>query len=165
VYACVPEHGEERYVAVSVRDDEEWAALVRLLDRPDLEVPHLRELTGPLAHHDELDAAVEAWTSGRTAAEAERALQEAGVAAHASSSSRDLAHDPQLAHLGHHVRLPHPELGEVVVEGPRWRFSDSAAGVRRAAPLLGQDTDTVLGELLGHDPATIAHLRAEGVLR
>lgn len=165
VYPCVPEYGEERYVAITVRDDDEWAALVRLLDRPDLAGPHLADLDGRLAHHDELDTAVSSWTAERTSTEAEQALQEAGVAAHASASSRDLSHDPQLAHLGHHVRLPHPELGEIVVEGPRWRFSDSAAGVRRAAPLLGQDTDTVLDALLGYDPDRIAKLRDAGALR
>jgi crotonobetainyl-CoA:carnitine CoA-transferase CaiB-like acyl-CoA transferase len=165
VYPCRPEHDEDRYVAVAVRDDAEWAALTALLDRPDLAGPRLRDLPGRLAHLDELDAAVAAWTSQRTAADAEKALQDAGVAAHVSASSRDLAVDPQLAHLGHHVRLPHPLLGEVVVEGPRWRFSGSAAGVRRAAPVLGQDTDLVLGALLGHGPDRIAELRAAGVLR
>ncbi|MEQ3550006.1 CoA transferase [Pseudonocardia nematodicida] len=165
VYPCLPEDGERRYVAVAVRDDAEWASLVALLDRPDLTDPGLRTLPARLSRHDELDVALSAWTCARTAAEAERALQEAGVAAHVSASSRDLAHDPQLAHLGHHVRLPHPELGEVVVEGPRWRFSSCPAGVRRAAPVLGQDTDTVLGTLLGYPPERIAALHDAGVLR
>ncbi|GAA0936096.1 CoA transferase [Pseudonocardia zijingensis] len=165
VYPCLPEDDEDRYVAVAVRDDREWAALVRLMGRPDLACPRLRDLPGRIAHLEELDTAVAAWTGCRTAEEAERALQDVGIAAHVSASSRDLARDPQLAHLGHHVRLPHPELGEVVVEGPRWRFSDSPAVVRRAAPVLGQDTDDVLRTLLGLAPERIAELRDSGVLR
>jgi crotonobetainyl-CoA:carnitine CoA-transferase CaiB-like acyl-CoA transferase len=44
-------------------------------------------------------------------------------------------------------------------------LSDSPAVVRRAAPVLGQDTDEVLQTLLGLGPERIAELRDSGVLR
>ncbi len=40
----------------------------------------------------------------------------------------------------------------------------AAVTVRRAAPLLGADTDDVLRDVAGYPPATIARLRADGVL-
>jgi crotonobetainyl-CoA:carnitine CoA-transferase CaiB-like acyl-CoA transferase len=48
--------------------------------------------------------------------------------------------------------------------GIPWRFSARANGVRSPAPCIGADTDTVLAELPGFDPARIAALRAAGVL-
>jgi crotonobetainyl-CoA:carnitine CoA-transferase CaiB-like acyl-CoA transferase len=38
------------------------------------------------------------------------------------------------------------------------------AAVRRAAPLLGADTDTVLRDIAGYSSGTIERLRARGVL-
>jgi crotonobetainyl-CoA:carnitine CoA-transferase CaiB-like acyl-CoA transferase len=44
------------------------------------------------------------------------------------------------------------------------RFSGMTRWYRTPAPTLGQDTATVLQELLGLDDAEIAHLRAEGII-
>ncbi|GAB3980821.1 hypothetical protein GCM10029978_079900 [Actinoallomurus acanthiterrae] len=36
VYPCLPEHGRDRFVALTARDDAEWARLAYAMDRPDL---------------------------------------------------------------------------------------------------------------------------------
>ena len=72
--------------------------------------------------------------------------------------------DPQLAHLGHWVTLPHPEHGTIVVEGTRMALSDTPAEVSGVPPLLGQDTVEVLTELLGYDDDRLGELFAAGAL-
>jgi len=44
------------------------------------------------------------------------------------------------------------------------RLSDSLPGAGTEPPLLGQNTDEVLGDMLGHDAASIADLKARGIL-
>ncbi len=43
-------------------------------------------------------------------------------------------------------------------------MSRTPCKVRRAAPRLGEDTDYVLGEILGYTPGKIAELRATGII-
>jgi formyl-CoA transferase len=43
------------------------------------------------------------------------------------------------------------------------KLSRSPAAVRKAAPLVGEDNDAVLGEL-GYDAAAIAGFRDQGVI-
>jgi benzylsuccinate CoA-transferase BbsF subunit len=95
----------------------------------------------------------------------ERELQALGVPAHVSASSADIAADPQLAHRGHLVTLPHPLHGTAYVEGPRFLLSDTPGVVRRPAPMLGQDNDTVLTDILGYSAPAIRELHERGVLR
>ncbi len=54
-------------------------------------------------------------------------------------------------------------VGRFLHEGAPVRVG-AAVTVRRAAPLLGADTDDVLRDVAGYPPATIARLRADGVL-
>ena len=48
--------------------------------------------------------------------------------------------------------------------GVPYRFSDTAAGVELAPPLLGADTDDILANDLGADAGTIARYRDAGVI-
>ncbi len=54
------------------------------------------------------------------------------------------------------------------LEGVPFRMSatppSTAGAIHRGPPLLGEDTDVVLEEILGMGPADIGSLRAEGVL-
>ncbi|MPY56513.1 CaiB/BaiF CoA-transferase family protein [Streptomyces spongiae] len=165
VYPCLAEGGRDRFVAVAVRDDAEWPRLARAVGRTDLAAdPDLADAAGRRARQAELDAALSAWTGMRKADEAEALLLAAGIAAHVSASSADLADDPALRHRGHFVRLPHPLHGEAVVEGPRALLSDTPGVVRRAAPVLGQDNEYVLRELLGYSARRIERLTERKVL-
>lgn len=142
VYPCMPEDGRDRYVAIAARTDEDRARLM--------------EVAG---------ADIASWTAKRLASDVERRLQTVGVPAHVSASSTDVATDPQLAHRGHLVALPHPLHGTAYVEGPRFLLSDTPGSIRRPAPTLGQDNDTVLADILGYSAAAIRDLHEGGVLR
>jgi crotonobetainyl-CoA:carnitine CoA-transferase CaiB-like acyl-CoA transferase len=155
-----------RFVAIAVTSDDQWRALADAIGRPDLrDDPELASAAGRRARAVELESAVADWTSARHAAEVQEVLQTAGVPAHVSATSADFCSDPQLAHRGHLVRLPHPLHGESTVEGPRYMLSETPGVVRRAAPTFGQDNETVLKDVLGYDDARVAALTEQGVLR
>ena len=167
VYRCRPEDdGTERFAAIAVRTDEQWRALAALMGRADLVAdPGLGTAAGRHARAADLDPLVGAWTAGQTAEDVERRLQDSGIPAHVSASSRDFCTDPQLAHRGHLVQVPHPLHGTATVEGPRYQLSDTPGWVRRAAPVFGQDNEYVLTELLGYSQDEYHALMHEGVLR
>jgi crotonobetainyl-CoA:carnitine CoA-transferase CaiB-like acyl-CoA transferase len=158
VYPCA---GEDAWIAVACRGDADWRALAALLDRSDV-----AELGADQrrAQRAELDEMVTAWTAGRSASDAEAALIAAGVPAHTVQNSPECAVDPQLAHHGHFVTLPHPEHDTIVVEGSRIMLSDTPAVVEGVPPLLGQDTVSVLTEVLGYDDDRLGALFAAGAV-
>lgn len=60
--------------------------------------------------------------------------------------------------------MPNPETGHVQVLAPPYRMDGERLPVRAAPPLLSQDTERVLGDLLGLDAQAIAALRQGGVV-
>jgi len=71
--------------------------------------------------------------------------------------------DPQVLHRGLRVELPHAAGGNAPQVANPIRFSATPIDYRLAPPLLGQDTDAILGEL-GRSADDIAALRAAAVI-
>jgi crotonobetainyl-CoA:carnitine CoA-transferase CaiB-like acyl-CoA transferase len=167
VFACQPAARDQAdHVAIAIRDDADFAALVRLMGRPELATdPRLSGVAARRAAEDELEAMINDWTSIRTAPEVEAACQAVGVPAHRASTSADFVSDPQLAHRGHLIRLPHPVFDEVVVEAPRYVLSDTPGSITKVAPAIGQDSVHVLRDILRYPPEKVAELDQQGVLK
>ena len=101
VYRCV---GFDNWVAISVQSDDEWLSLCSVIERPEWAAP-----SSPLAgeqrreRHDEIDAAIEAWTCVRSQYEVAHALQKIGVAAAPVLANWQVLPDPHLHSLGFYV--------------------------------------------------------------
>lgn len=156
-HSVFPAAGDDRWVAVVAQDDDAWAALAGLIGRPDLAA---LPLTERLARREELEAEVSAWTSPLDEVDVEAQCQAAGIAAHRVQNSPELAIDPQLAHRGHWVEVPHSTHGTTVIEAPRFAMSRSRVWPDRAAPALGEHLYEVLADHLGYDGDRIADLAA-----
>jgi crotonobetainyl-CoA:carnitine CoA-transferase CaiB-like acyl-CoA transferase len=71
--------------------------------------------------------------------------------------------DPQLRHRGFFVEGTHPLLGRHRWESSAVKLSESPSRLHERWPLLGQDNDYVLGDVLKVDPERRAQLEEEGV--
>lgn len=163
VFACA---GHEAWLAVAVCDDNQWTALARLVGGDALaDDPRLKTAAGRLAHEDEIEGAVAAWTQGVGAPEAEAILQAAGVPAHTAVTAADFLIDPQIVALGHLTPQPEPRGLVTVVESSRFRLSATPATLQRSAPALGRDSRMILRDFAGYDEARITTLLEAGVLR
>ena len=100
----------------------------------------------------------------RKSSRIEDILQSNHIAAHRVQNSADAYRDRQFLHRGHFFDLDHPTLGKFTVEGPRAAFSRTPATVNRAAPVLGQDNQHVLAEILGYNEDKITELVSWGAL-
>ena len=154
----------ERWVTLSVRTDAEWAALCDAMGRADLAADP-RYATAAQRHgaHDDIDAAIGAWTATLSDAEVVAQLQHRGVPAGRVLSCLDVAADPHLAARGFLEQVIHPQAGETRLTTPVWRLRRSPARVRRHAPCLGEDNESVLGDIVGLSPAEISELDAAGL--
>ncbi|MBI3303799.1 MAG: CoA transferase, partial [Deltaproteobacteria bacterium] len=113
---------------------------------------------------DALEQIVTAWTQERSAEEATRSLQQAGVAAYPALDGRDMLANPHVTARGFFVELEHPEVGKRRHLGIPWKMSRTPCEVRRPAPGLGQDTDYVLEEILGLSREEVSSLREREIL-
>src|SRR5207302_75943 len=101
VFPC---SGEDRWVAINVTSDAQWRALGRVAGAPAwAEDPRFATVAGRLAHQDELETALAAWTRTRTPHEVAIRLQQAGVAAGAAAGRR--------CAVRRSPRTPEPHLG------------------------------------------------------
>ena len=161
VFRCA---GEQRWVAIAVRDEAEWRRLAALIDPVLATDARFATLAARRANEDGLEAVVTAWTRPQAAEAVVERLQAARIPASLSMTSKDIAEDPHLAASGFFVHQPHAEVGTRLHLGIPWTMSDTPCQVRRAAPCLGQHTDDVLSRVVGYDPDRIAALRDAGVL-
>jgi benzylsuccinate CoA-transferase BbsF subunit len=162
VYPCA---GADAWIAIAVATDEEWQALVAAMDAPGWSrEPRFATVAGRIAHQDDLDAKLGAWTEQTGAYLLMALLQEAGVPAGVVQHMGELLQDPQLAHRRHFVPLDHAALGVLPYERSGFRLSESPGGFDDSGPLLGEDNDLVLGEILGLSPAEIEQLIADDVI-
>jgi benzylsuccinate CoA-transferase BbsF subunit len=161
-----PAAGEDRWVAIAVRSDEEWPNLCAAMERPDLAADaRFATRAGRLEQSEKLDALVAGWTKTRDMEDIERLLQARGVPASAVRNSTELVRDPQLLHRRHFVELEHPERGKTVVEGSRFTLSRTPPAVRHSAPTLGRDNQYVLEKILGYGENKITELVVAGALQ
>lgn len=162
VFRCA---GEDEWCAIAVLDDEQWRTLVGLIGDPSLQSDlSLTSAKERLQRVDEIEAAVETWTKGRSATSVMELLQEHGVPAGVVASSKFLMEDDaQLRDRGYWQVIDHPEIGPARFTSPPYRLDDARVELRRP-PLFSEHTDSVLSDLLGYSAERIAELRVAGVL-
>lgn len=160
-YGIFPCTGNDRWVAIAVRSDEEWA---RLVPRLDTCRPEWSSLGGRQRDIDAVEEAVAAWTVRHAPPQCASLLQGLGIEAVPVADGTDNMLDPQLTARAHYQVMQHPTLGECWYERSGYRISGDADGYRRPSPLVGEHTDLVLGEFLGLGSADITALRDSGIV-
>jgi formyl-CoA transferase len=152
------------YVLVAGNGDSIFKRLMAVIKRPDLgEAPDLADNAGRVARVAELDAAIEAWTLGRSVDEVLAVLNEARVPAGKVYTAQDIAEDPHYRARDMILTQQTREGYEVEVPGIVPKLMGTPGAVRSPAPRLGEDTDAVLREI-GLSEEQIAALRARKVV-
>ena len=157
--------GDDRWVSLSVRDEAEWQRLCEVMGQPELSSDaRFASLAARKEHEAALEEIVTAWTQGRTADEATQALQNAGIPAYPTLDAIDMVNNPHVGTRDYFVELEHPEVGTRRHMGIPWTMSRTPCEIRRPAPCLGQDTETVLTDVVGLSQDEIAALREKDIL-
>jgi crotonobetainyl-CoA:carnitine CoA-transferase CaiB-like acyl-CoA transferase len=116
------------------------------------------------ANGDELNDVMQRWCTGQTKAEVLAKLAAAKLPAAPLQSTQDVLDDPHVAAMGYLKRVPFPGASRPVplIETP-FRLSATPGSIRDRAPLLGEHTDDILGEL-GYPADEIADLRRREII-
>ena len=152
---------------IQIGREHEFERLANLIGHPEwLTDERLSTRAGWRAHIDDLlRPGVKEWASAMTNVDACRALAEAGVAAGPCLTAQQVIDDPHVAARNMLVEIPNPQGGDpVLTPGNPIKMSKVSEGPDRRMPWLGEDTDDVLRAELALDDATIAELRASGVI-
>lgn len=153
------------WVTIACADDGQWRTLAAKIDADLVTDERFANLKSRKANEDALDEIVNTWVQGQDRWDLTKTLQAEGIAAFPTLSAQDLLADDHLAERGFFVELNHHEVGVQTHSGVPWVAASSPNGVDRPAPLIGQHTAAVLGDLLGLDENDLAELRAKGVTR
>ncbi len=149
---------------VVLMNPEQWGRFCAALDDPAMETdPRFLTNDARLSNHAEFKARVEGILAAAPTVEWVNRLEAAGIAAGPVYEFHEVFEDPQVRHLGLVVTVDQPGAGRVRFLG----FPGSASGtpprIDRPAPLLGQHTAEVLGEL-GISREEIDRLARSGVV-
>lgn len=135
------------WLALAVTTEPEWRSLARVIGRPGWGDEH-RHVEQRRANIGTIDAAIEGWTSGRTAQAAFLELQAEGVPAAPSLTNAALVGDAHLAARGVFRTVHHPRIGACRVMRAPWRSPAMEGEGPGRGPLLGEHNGEVL-DLLG----------------
>ncbi len=150
------------WVNVGAANQAAWTKLVEALEAPALAADaRFATNAARMANLADLVAALEPHFRRRTTADWLARFEKAGMPAGPVLGIGEMLADPQTRARDMVVETDHPTLGRVATLGAPVKFSDTQGGVVRAAPLLGQHTRAVLGEI-GYAPAEIDALIASG---
>ena len=160
-YPCA---GDE-WISIAVRTEAEWRALCDALGQPGLaDDPRYTDLCARQANLQSLDEILAGWTRTQDARELGESLRSRGIAGFKSLNSIDLVSDAHLWERGFYTHVRDGKDRSIPIIGAPWRMSATPASVQRAAPLLGEHNDYILGELLGLSPSERQRLVARKIV-
>lgn len=152
------------YIVIITIEDRAFARLCKAMGMPELaEDPRFREVSGRLRNVDELDAIVSSWTGKLRTEDVVRALKAANLAYGVVRNVKEVVEDEHSRARKMIVELRQPRAGPVLVPGCPIHYSESEAGPRGPAPLLGEHTEEILTGLLGYSRERYLELRERGV--
>jgi benzylsuccinate CoA-transferase BbsF subunit len=164
-HGCFRCQGEDRWCVVSVRNDEEWKSLCRVIGRSELlGDARFLDRQARVKHLDDVNAVVQQWTETRDAEEVMSGLQAAGVPAGVVQTGADLLKDAQLRHRNYFSPFADSLIGPFEIPRSGFLFEGMIEEPLKLPNRFGSDNEQILGELLGYDKATIDQWREEEVL-
>lgn len=131
--------GRDGHVMICAGNDKLFAALCRVLGRPELaEAPDYRDNPARVRNRDALHDALEAQTRAHRAADLVAALDAAGVPASEIRALPAVAEDAQAAALGMFQEIAHPTIGVLRSVALPLTLDGERPPLRRPPPLLGE---------------------------
>ena len=164
-YGNYPCQGDDQWVSIAVRTEEEWRGLVEAMGHPAwASEPIFASRYARLNHRRELDVRLSEWTRERAPWEATELLQSHGVATFPVLDAEGRLFNPHFRERGLYSDIEHPALGAEPIFNLMWQLSRTPPRIQRHAPLLGEHNREVFCGLLGLDDAEVSRLEEEQVI-
>ncbi len=153
------------FVEATASFGDYWQRFVEMIDDDRLLAPKWSEPATQVdpAAKEEADGIIYPWMLSRTRREVWAEARRARAMVAPLFTAKDLFEDPVFRERGLWTEIEHATLGRIPMLGRPYMLEKTPWRIRRPAPMLGEHTAAVLGEL-GYGSAEIAALRAEGAV-
>ncbi|MBI2855806.1 MAG: CoA transferase [Chloroflexi bacterium] len=159
-YQCA---GDDEWIAISIAKIEQWRALCRLMDKPELiEERRFADMAGLRANHDDVDEIISGWTVDKDPIELFHLLQGEGIPAGPLLHEAHAYRDPHLKEREFFVEITHAETGTHLYPGAAFKMSKVPFVVRKPPVRLGEDNDYVYREVMKLSDEEYDRLKALG---
>ena len=163
IYRCAGP--DDDWIAVTVRDDRQWCALVDLMERPAWCDEGMAGVAGRRERADEIDRRLTDWFAGQPLESAVERLAGAGIPAAPVVSPSLVTENPQLRDRGFFEALDHPSTGAGLYPCPPFaRLAGQRRWLNRPPPTLGEHNGEVLRDRCGLTDEELVRLAAGGVI-
>ena len=164
-YGNYPCSGDDEWVSIAVRTEDEWRGLVEAMGNPAWTAePQFASRYARLNHRRELDGRLSEWTRQHSAWETTELMQSHGVAAFPVLDAEGRLFNPHFRERGLYSDIEHPALGSEPIFNLMWQMSLTPPRIQRHAPLLGEHNREVFCGLLGLGEAEVSRLEEEQVI-
>jgi crotonobetainyl-CoA:carnitine CoA-transferase CaiB-like acyl-CoA transferase len=152
------------WINIGGANQSNWERIAKAIGRAELiDDPRFKANGDRMRNLEALVPLISERTRTRTSAQWIAEFEAAGVPVGPINKIGQVLADPQVKSREMVVDVEHSKLGRTRAIGLPIKFSETPGSVARAAPLLGEHTDEVLGEL-GYSADAIARLREEGAV-
>ena len=165
---CYPCMGDDRWIVISITNDEEWSSLCIKLNNVEL-TSDTRFSTneGRMNHKQDIDDLIGRETIQWDNQELMKVLQTAGVPAGAVLDGQELLFNEHLKSRNFYEIVPHhPTTGmpPLPYAGRPWQFSTTPQVEPKAAPIMGEHNKSIFIDLLGYDESILEEWESEGII-
>jgi formyl-CoA transferase len=152
-------------ILIAGNQDSVFRRLCQATGRPELaDDPRYATHSARGATQEELDELIGEWSSTIDSQKLSDLLEEHGVPTGRVYRAKEILEDAHIAAREAIVKVAHPLFGDIRMQAPFPKLSDTPGEVRWVGPELGEHTDLVLREVLGYDEAKVSGLREAGVV-
>ncbi|WP_118915502.1 CaiB/BaiF CoA-transferase family protein [Mycobacterium shigaense] len=162
LYRCA---GDDDWIAVTIRDDQQWAALVELMGRPAWSAQGLATVGARRERADDIDLRLQQWFAGQPLAATVERLAAVGIPAAPALSPSLVTENPQLRARGFFETLNHSSIGSARYPCPPFALlAGQDRWLRRPPPKLGEHNGEVLRDRCGLTDEELANLATTEVI-
>jgi CoA:oxalate CoA-transferase len=153
------------HVAIHVVTEAHWQNLLKAMGREDLsDDSRFATNAARVAHMDETDTLVEAWTRTLGKMEVFARTKEYRIPCAPVRTAPEVMNDRHMHARGMLARIDHPELGDIVVPTTPLRLHGTDPVEPAPSPKIGQHNAEIYGGWLGLSDGEIAELTESGVI-
>ncbi|WP_342430644.1 CaiB/BaiF CoA-transferase family protein [Neobacillus sp. FSL H8-0543] len=155
---------KDGYVIIAVPNDGLWRKMCDALDLHDLkDHPKFVVNVNRVANREELVGILTEYTKSKDSSEIIERLKHAGVPSGPINNIAQLLDHPQVQYREMIQQVEHPTIGMLKMLGIPLKLSATPGSVRKAPPLLGEDTNEVLANL-GYSSEDITNFMEKGII-
>ena len=115
-------------------------------------------------YRDEIDTAIIEWTKTKTSDEVIDILRRAGVPCNKLPTFDEVCNDPQLMSRDMIIEVEQTISGKVKTPGSLFKLSKTPGNIKYPSPLVGENNQEILSEMLGYSEEEVTKLSFEGVI-